>query len=109
MTTGNGVNVDHSTLHSGANDVRGVRTDVQGLLKSLKGVVEQDLASAWKGNAAGAFQRLMEQWNGDATKLLQALADIADLLDKAGTTHSVNEENNQKIVDQIHNALSPNR
>ncbi|WP_412542205.1 WXG100 family type VII secretion target [Longispora sp. K20-0274] len=103
------MNVDHSTLHSGATDVRNVRHDVDGLLGRLKGVVVDDLSAAWKGNAAGAFQNLMTRWDEDAKKLLKALSDIADLLDKAGTHHSVNEQENEKIVNAIHQALSPHR
>ncbi|GIG60650.1 hypothetical protein Lfu02_50220 [Longispora fulva] len=103
------MNVEHSTLHSGATDVRDVRTEVDGLLGRLKGVVVEDLSGAWKGNAAGAFQTLMQRWDDDARKLLTALSDIADLLDKAGAQHHANEERNTQIVDAIHQALSPHR
>ena len=45
----------------------------------------------------------------DNKAVARTLTDIADLLDKAGTHHAVNEQENEKIVDAIHQALSPNR
>jgi WXG100 family type VII secretion target len=98
--------VDAATLHGAAKDVRATRTEVDGQLKSLGGVVDE-LAVAWQGSASGGFQQLMTRWNGDVIKLLHAMDEIADLLDKSGTTHSANDEQQQQALGRIHQALNP--
>jgi WXG100 family type VII secretion target len=98
--------VDHATLHTAANDTRATRTEVEGDLRKLWGVVD-DLAMAWKGQASTGFQTLMERWNGDVSKLLTAMDNIADLLDKTATTHQVNDEQQQQMLDKFHSALNP--
>jgi WXG100 family type VII secretion target len=98
--------IDHATLHTAANDVRTVRGEVDGDLKRLWGVVD-DLAIAWQGQASTGFQSLIQRWDGDAKKLLLALDDIAALLDRSGTTHQVNDEQQQQMLDRIHSTLNP--
>ncbi|GAA2676658.1 MULTISPECIES: WXG100 family type VII secretion target [Actinoplanes] len=98
--------VDHATLHSAANDVRTTRSEVDGELKKLLGVVD-DLAIAWQGQASSGFQSLMQRWNEDTTKLQTALDDIANLLDKSGTAHQVTDEEQQQMLDKFHSALNP--
>jgi WXG100 family type VII secretion target len=98
--------VDHSTLHTAANDVRTVRSEVDADLKRLWAVVD-DLAVAWQGQASTGFQSLINRWDGDAKKLLLALDDIATLLDRSGTTHQVNDEQQQEMLDRIHATLNP--
>ena len=98
--------VDHATLHTAASDVRSTRGEVDGELKKLWGVVD-DLAIAWKGSASGGFQELMRRWNEDTASLLQAMDNIADLLDKSGTTHQVTDEEQQQMLNKFHAALNP--
>jgi WXG100 family type VII secretion target len=98
--------VEHATLHTAANDVRTTRSEVDGELKKLWGVVD-DLAVAWQGQASTGFQSLMSRWNEDVQKLLQAMDNIADLLDKTGTAHQVNDEEQQQMLDKFHSALNP--
>jgi WXG100 family type VII secretion target len=104
---GNGpMQVDHATLHTAANDVRSTRDDIQGDLTKLETLVQQDLASAWQGAAAGSFQQLMQRWSDDSKTLLRAMDDIADLLDKSGRQHQHNDEEQQQMLDKIHSALN---
>ncbi len=98
--------VEHATLHTAASDVRSTRSEVDGELKKLWGVVD-DLAIAWKGSASAGFQNLMSRWNEDVQKLLQAMDNIADLLDKTGTAHQVTDEEQQQMLDKFHSALNP--
>jgi WXG100 family type VII secretion target len=98
--------VDHATLHTAANDVRTTRSEVDGELKKLWGVVD-DLAVAWKGQASSGFHNLMQRWNEDVDKLLKAMGDIADLLDKTGTAHQATDEEQQQMLDKFHQALNP--
>ncbi|MGA3561757.1 WXG100 family type VII secretion target [Melissospora conviva] len=98
--------VDHATLHTAASDVRSTRQDVDGELKKLWNVVD-DLALAWKGGASTGFQQLMTRWNEDTAKLLVAMDSIAELLDKSGTTHQVNDEEQKQMLDKFQSALNP--
>ncbi len=98
--------VDHATLHTAAKDVRTTRSEVDGELKKLWGVVD-DLGVAWRGQASTGFQNLMQRWNDDVKKLLEAMDNIANLLDKTGTAHQVNDEQQQQMLDKFHQALNP--
>ncbi|MET8091631.1 WXG100 family type VII secretion target [Micromonospora sp. NPDC005220] len=98
--------VEAATLHTAASDVRSTRSEVDGELKKLWNVVD-DLAIAWKGQASTGFQSLMTRWQEDTSKLLTAMDSIADLLDKSGTTHQVNDEEQQQMLDKFHSALNP--
>ncbi|MGC4768583.1 WXG100 family type VII secretion target [Micromonospora sp. DT44] len=98
--------VSAASLHTAASDVRSTRSEVDGELKKLWDVVD-DLAMAWKGQASTGFQSLMTRWNEDTVSLLTAMDNIADLLDKSGTTHQVNDEEQQQMLDKFHSALNP--
>jgi WXG100 family type VII secretion target len=104
--SGSPFRVDQATLHTAANDVRSTRTEVDGQLKTLKGAVDE-LGAAWQGQAASGFQQLMVRWNDDATKLLQAMDNIADLLDKSGNTHQANDEQQNEMLNKFNSALNP--
>lgn len=97
--------VDQATLHAAANDVRSTRADVDGDLSRLRGVVDQ-LAAAWSGQAAVSFQTLMQRWNQDTAKLLAALDNIADLLDRSGAQHQATDEAQQQAMGRIQSALN---
>jgi WXG100 family type VII secretion target len=104
--SGSPFRVDQATLHTAASDVRSTRTEVDGQLKTLKGAVDE-LAVAWKGQASSGFQQLMMRWGDDATKLLQAMDNIADLLDKSANTHQANDEQQSEMLNRFHSALNP--
>jgi WXG100 family type VII secretion target len=98
--------VNHASLHTAAGDVRTTQEEVEAELKKLWNTVD-DLAIAWKGQASGGFQKLMQRWTEDTNKLQKALGDIADLLDKSGTAHQVTDEEQQQMLDKFHSALNP--
>ncbi|MFC4065169.1 WXG100 family type VII secretion target [Actinoplanes subglobosus] len=98
--------IDHASLHTAAKDTREVRQDIEGDLKKLWGVVD-DLAIAWQGKASSGFQTLMSRWSEDTKKLLTAMDNIADLLDKTGTSHQVNDEEQEQMLNKFHQALNP--
>lgn len=103
---GNNMQVDHTTLHTAAGDVRSTRDQIQSDLSRLEALVQQDLASAWQGSAATSFQQLMQRWHTDSKTLMQAMNDIAGLLDKSATNHQMNDEHQQQMIDKIHSALN---
>lgn len=98
--------VDQETLAAAAGDVRSTRTEVDSSLKSLQGDVAE-LGSAWKGQAAAGFTNLMTRWDGDVRKLLTAMDEIADLLDKSGNVHAANDEEQNAMFNQFNSAVNP--
>ncbi|GAB3645215.1 WXG100 family type VII secretion target [Glycomyces tarimensis] len=74
--------MDEETVRQAAIDTVNAKLSVDGNLDSLKALCD-DLAAAWTGQGAGAFQRVMEAWDIQAAKLLDALQDIADQLDSS--------------------------
>jgi WXG100 family type VII secretion target len=94
------IELDHETLLAAAQDVRATREEASGDLKRLSNAVAE-LGGAWQGQAATRFQELMERWNGDTNKLLSAMGDIADLLDKSGTQHQSNEEEQASMFNSL--------
>jgi len=92
--------VDFETLYAAANNVRGSKTEVEGHLGALRGQISK-LGASWTGDAAGQFNLLMERWDKDATKLTNALGDIADLLQQSGTSHQVNDEEQKAMFNKF--------
>jgi WXG100 family type VII secretion target len=105
MAGGQPFSVDHVTLHTAAKDVRNIRTEVDGELAKLRSTVEE-LAGAWQGRAAAGFQQVITRWDGDVKKLLQAMDQIAELLDKSANTHAANDEQQEQMLNKFHSALN---
>ncbi|HEU5355051.1 MAG TPA: WXG100 family type VII secretion target [Actinocrinis sp.] len=91
---------DAATMQKAAQQVQQVSEEIQQELNSLMNNLSP-VAASWKGNAASAFQQLMERWQQDATKLQQALAGIAEMLDSTNKTYSQAEENNSSQIGAI--------
>lgn len=75
-----GIAMDAATVRKAANDVRTTRSDVDGELNAIRSVCDE-LAAGWTGQAASSFQNAMTHWDTNAGKLLNALDEIADMLD----------------------------
>lgn len=97
--------VDHATLGKAAGDVRTTRSDVDGELKKLRGVVGE-LSGAWAGQAASSFQSVMTRFDTDANALLNALSDIGDLLQKSGAQHQATDEAQNEQMNKFNAALN---
>ena len=94
------IELDHATLVAAAQDVRATRDEVDGDLKRVANTVAE-LSGGWKGSASARFQELMNRWNDDAAKLTSAMADIADLLDKSGSQHQANEDEQARVFNSL--------
>jgi len=92
-------------MHAAAKDVRSTHDTVNGKLTELRGAID-DLVAAWKGEASSGFSKVMTRWDQDSTKLLTALHDIADLLDKGANTHQANEEQQSQMMNKYGNSLN---
>jgi WXG100 family type VII secretion target len=97
--------VGHATLHTVAADVRAAQGRIDGKLDQLWSVVAE-LEATWQGVSGDGLQALMRRWNGDVTKLLGAMAHMADLLDKTANAHQATDEQQQAMIDRFHSALS---
>ncbi|MEP6695327.1 MAG: WXG100 family type VII secretion target [Pseudonocardiales bacterium] len=95
---------DLNDMAKAANDVRQVNSQVQGQLTRLMTELDGQ-ASAWKGGAAVAFQRLRQRWHADATKLNEALAHIADAIDASKTTYHTLDQNSEQTMNSIASVL----
>jgi WXG100 family type VII secretion target len=102
---GEQIELDAATLHKAAGDVRSTRSEVDGDLGRLWNTVD-DLAIAWKGDASAGFQQLMHRWDDDVKKLLKAMDDIGDMLDKSGTQHEVNDQQQSQMLNKYNSSLN---
>jgi WXG100 family type VII secretion target len=74
--------MDTTTVAQAATDSVNAKLDVDGELQALKALCD-DLAAGWTGAGATAFNNVMQTWDAEAAKLLDALQDIADSLDSS--------------------------
>lgn len=95
---------DAAVIQSAAKHVRDVRDSVSSQLSALGGTVNE-IGTHWKGDAAGAFHHLMQRWNTDSKALQHALSDIADQLEKSGTTYTATDTDQSESMNRIASAL----
>jgi WXG100 family type VII secretion target len=98
--------VDFNTLYQAAKDVRSVKEEIVGEVRSFDGTVAHML-SGWRGSAATAFHGLAGQWVQDINKVLLALEGIADALDKSANMHQQNDADQQAAVNSIIAGINP--
>lgn len=91
-------------MQAAANHVAEVNQSVQGQLSALSNQLAP-LAGAWQGQAATAFNLLMERWNTDARSLNEALSSIGEQIQGSGATYAQADENENQTFSQISAAL----
>lgn len=87
-------------MQKAAQSVQQTVQDINAEMRSLQGNLEP-VASAWKGQAASAFQQLMERFNEDGAKLTQALDAIGEALGANTKNYSAVEEQQQSSISAI--------
>ncbi|HWR49151.1 MAG TPA: WXG100 family type VII secretion target [Pseudonocardiaceae bacterium] len=87
-----------------AHHVAEVNQSVQGQLSVLHNQLAP-LAGAWKGQAATAFQMLMDRWAVDARSLNEALDNIGEQIRGSGTTYAQADEAENQTYSRISQAL----
>jgi WXG100 family type VII secretion target len=100
-----GTEIDAQTLHAAANDCRSAQESVTGEAGKVRNAKET-VAARWRGQASTTFQNVIDAWLGDANKLLEALNGISDLLDKTGTAHTTNEEEQDSMFNKFNSAIN---
>ncbi len=88
-----------------AQQVQQVSDSLQQQMRSLMNNLEP-LAGSWKGQAATAFQQLMERFNTDSQKLSTALGNISSALDSNTKNYNASEEQNHSAIANILGGLS---
>lgn len=79
------------------NQVTDVRVATDQRLSTLQGEIEATRAG-WDGEAAQAFNNVMQRFDESGKKLNQALQRIADLLQEAGSKYQRTEAEQNEIV-----------
>jgi len=82
-----GVAMDTETVAQAATDTVNAKLSVDGNLDRLKALCDE-LAASWSGQGAAAFANVMQAWDAEAAKLLDALQDIADSLDASSAAQA---------------------
>jgi WXG100 family type VII secretion target len=100
-----GTEIDDATLHAAANDCRSAQESVTGEAGKVRNAKET-VGARWHGTASNTFQNVIDAWLQDSNKLLEALGGISDLLDKTGTTHRTNEENQESMFGKFNSAIN---
>lgn len=91
-------------MQAAANHVADVNHNVQAQLMSLRNQLAP-LAGAWKGQAATAFQLLMQRWDNDARALNEALDSIGEQIRASGVTYAQTDEAENQTYSRISQAL----
>ncbi|MQA83273.1 MAG: WXG100 family type VII secretion target [Streptosporangiales bacterium] len=92
------------TMQAAANHTQQVNQDVQAELKSLMAKI-MPITSGFKGNAATSFIQLQQRWDEAATRLNNALADIAEGIRQNSTTYQTSDESVSESFRGIGGAL----
>ncbi|MBV9010950.1 MAG: WXG100 family type VII secretion target [Pseudonocardiales bacterium] len=87
-----------------AQHVATVNENVQAQLSRLYNQLEP-LSRAWQGQAAIAFQILMQRWQADAGKLSEALTSIGERILESGATCAQNDGAEHQSYSPISQAL----
>lgn len=101
---GGGYGTSTEEMQRAGQKVFDVNDQVQGQLSSLMSQLAP-LEGAWKGQAATAFQTLIQRWNEDARKLNEALRGIGEAIQGSARTYAQQEEEHSTTMNKITGAL----
>jgi ESAT-6 family protein len=104
MGMGDGFGTTVEEMDRAGQEVLNVNDTVQADLASLRTRLAP-LAGAWRGDAAGAFTRLMERWDADARVINESLRKIGESIRTSGTDYRAHEEQNAAGLSTIRAAL----
>lgn len=99
-----GFEAQSGQIQSAATHVREVRDQVTTQINQLQASVQQ-LSASWGGDAARAFDGLMQRWDAQELALRNALSNIADMMDQNRTTYESTEADQQAAMTQVAAAL----
>lgn len=86
-------------------------TDAEGRVTDVRARMDQNLAqlrdrieatrAGWQGEAQKAFDHVMQRFDEDGKGMNQALQNIANLLQEAGSKYKRSEEQQQEIMQSM--------
>jgi WXG100 family type VII secretion target len=79
------------TVHQAAVDSLNTKQDVDGILQGLRSLVDA-LVESWKGQGSTAFNEVMVIWDTESKDLMDALENIANMLDQSATASTETDE-----------------
>lgn len=85
------IRVTPEQLHGVAGQLNAGASTIEGTLGQLAGNVAP-LGTDWAGTAQTRFIALWEQWQTSSRNLHQALVEMAQLMNAAGTAYETNEQ-----------------
>jgi len=91
-------------LTRAASLVGEARQDLNSQLQGLGGKL-QGIGSQWRGSGAAAFMQVMERWNADARKIIQALETFEDNLKKSESTYTAADDAQQAAFQRLSGRL----
>ena len=89
----NTLHTDFDLMRSVAASADASNEEVRALLSGFIGRMESVPPSVWGGHAALQFKGVVAQWNGESTRLSQALAGIAQTI--RNNEHTLSEAAHQ--------------
>jgi WXG100 family type VII secretion target len=92
-------------MATAAQQTQGAVDSIRGIQNTMNGQHES-LMGGWKGQAATAFTGAFTQFNGDFTKVLQALQNLQEKLHASQLNYSATEAANTQAASKITQALS---
>jgi WXG100 family type VII secretion target len=98
-------NIDDATLYQAANDCRSAIELINGEASKVRNA-KDTVAAQWRGAASNTFQAVMVRWDEEASKLMQAVNDASDLLDKTGKTARANEEEQDSMFSKFQGMIN---
>jgi WXG100 family type VII secretion target len=99
------ITVNRAAMVTAANDVESALGTIRGLQTRLTGI-NDDLASAWKGEAATAFGNAYAQFSSDFAIVINALNGIHEKLVGSHANYNAAETTNTEAVSKISAALN---
>ncbi|QCQ92150.1 WXG100 family type VII secretion target [Rhodococcus sp. SGAir0479] len=93
------------TMEATSRRVSDVRTEIQGLLSTLKGEVD-GIRGGWEGSAAIAFHSLMERWDASANKLGQALDAISENIKSNSVSYDTAQQDHTSSLTNVASSLN---
>lgn len=95
---GASVEVVVAELHSASARLETSAQELRDGLASVDDETTQLLGADWKGGAASAYAPAWQQWYEGATKVVDGLQQMSELLDAAGTAYTTTDESAAQSV-----------
>lgn len=96
---------DRAQMATAANQTQQAVDQIRGIQSTMNSQQEA-LQAGWKGEASTAFTNAFATFNGDFTKVLQALQNLEEKLSASQKNYTATEAANTQAASKITQALS---